>query len=213
MGTSRPLAMVTGASSGMGAEFARQIAGRGYDVVLVARREERLREVAERIGGAEILVADLATDEGLAGAEGRILAAERLELLVNNAGFGRQGRFHEQAAEAGDRMHRLHVLATARLTHAALRVMVPRGRGGIINVSSVAAFMASPGSVSYHATKAWWMAAERVVTESLRGLDRGELFVVPGWRYRAIARLMRTLPRALRHAIMIRYAARQGRDG
>ena len=261
MDTSRPLAMVTGASSGIGAEFARQIAGRGYDLVLVARRAERLREVAERIGGAHILVADLATDEGMVAAEGRIAAAERLELLVNNAGFGSRGRFHEQEAESGDRMHRLHVLATMRPTHAALRVMVPRGRGGIINVSSVAAFMASPGSVSYHATKAWmneftegvylelrglgsavkmqalcpgfthsefhdvmgwdrsvvskgwWMTAERVVTESLWGLDRGDLFVVPGWRYRAIARLMRSLPRALRHAIMIHYAARKGRAG
>jgi uncharacterized protein len=254
MSTGRPLALITGASSGIGAEFARQIRARGYDLVLVARRADRLQQVSAETGGAEILVADLATGEGMAAAEARIAAAGNLELLVNNAGFGARGYFHEQEVDVSDRMHRLHVLATMRLTHAALRGMMARARGGVINVSSVAAFIASPGAVSYHATKAWmnefteavylelrrlrspvkiqalcpgftysefhdvlgadrgavpkgwWLATDFVVREALRGLDRGDLIVIPAARYRALSAILRHAPRWLRHRIVSRAA-------
>jgi short-subunit dehydrogenase len=160
MGNSRPLALITGASSGIGAAFARRLAADGYDLALVARRGERLEQLAgelQRQHGAkvDVLVADLTDETGLKGVEEYIAAAGNLELLVNNAGFGTHGRFYESSLAGQDAMHRLHVLATVRLTHAALLKMTARGQGAIINVSSMAAFAQSPGSASYCATKAW----------------------------------------------------------
>lgn len=148
-------ALVTGASSGLGEVFARRLSQRGFKLILVARRRERLAELAAELGNAEALPADLADETGLRLVERRIEAEPRLEFLVNNAGFGRNGAFHDSPLEIQDRMHRLHVIATVRLTHAALRGMLPRRRGSIINVSSVAGFATAPFSVSYSATKAW----------------------------------------------------------
>jgi short-subunit dehydrogenase len=149
------LALITGASSGIGATFARRLAANGYRLILVARRLDRLESLASELGNAEVLQADLAEESGLQLVEKRILAAPDLTLLVNNAGFGSMGRFFEIPVDSQDRMHRLHVIATMRLTHAALSGMVPRGAGAIINVSSVAGFGQNPGSISYCATKAW----------------------------------------------------------
>jgi uncharacterized protein len=155
MHNSRPLALVTGASSGIGTVFARKLAALGYRLILVARRQDRLEAIAAELGGADVIAADLAEDRGLKVVEERILAEPDLELLVNNAGFGSMGRFFEIPVDSQDRMHRLHIIATVRLTHAALLGMVKRGKGGVINVSSVAGFGQNPGSVSYNATKAW----------------------------------------------------------
>jgi uncharacterized protein len=149
------LALITGASSGIGAAFARRLAAEGYRLILVARRRDRLDVLAAEIGNAEVMQADLTEESGLQLVENRILAAPDLSLLVNNAGFGSMGRFFEIPVDSQDRMHRLHVIATVRLSHAALRGMVPRGAGAIINVSSVAGFGQNPGSVSYCATKTW----------------------------------------------------------
>jgi len=151
----RQVALVTGASSGIGAVFARKLSEQGFDLILVARRRERLERLASELAGAEVLVADLAVDADLRRVEERIATEPDLDCLVNNAGFGSQGRFWETGLEVQDRMHRLHVIATLRLTHAALGVMLPRRRGSIINVSSVAGFLHNPFSVSYGATKAW----------------------------------------------------------
>jgi short-subunit dehydrogenase len=156
----RPLAIITGASSGIGATFALKLAARGYDLLLIARREDRLRllaaELAEtyRVSG-DFLVADLALDSGIAKVADRIRASANLGLLVNNAGFGAHGYFVESDIRRQEEMHRLHILATLRLMHAALENLVPRGVGGIINVASVAGFSQAPGSVSYNATKTW----------------------------------------------------------
>jgi uncharacterized protein len=156
------LAVITGASSGLGAAFARKLAARGYDLLLIARREARLQSIAHEVSEqyhlrAEILVADLTSDAALAGAGDRIRQAADLGLLVNNAGFGTLGYFFEADPDSQMQMHRLHVLATLRLSHAALANLVPRATPGtgIINVSSVAAFGASPQNVSYCATKTW----------------------------------------------------------
>jgi short-subunit dehydrogenase len=156
------LAVITGASSGLGTVFARKLAARGYDLLLIARREDRLRSIAREVGEqyhvrAEILAADLTDDAALATVATRIRGAADLGLLVNNAGFGSLGYFFDSDPHAQDQMHRLHVLATMRLSQAALANLVPRGEAGtgIINVSSVAAFAASPQSVSYGATKTW----------------------------------------------------------
>src|SRR5690348_7471465 len=151
----KPQALVTGASAGIGVAFAHRLARDGYDLILVARRVDRLEALARELGGAETLAADLTSDSDLKRVEERIAATPNLQLLVNNAGFGTQGRFFELPVDGQDQMHRLHVLATVRLTHAALRAMVPRGVGAVINVSSVAGFSQSPGNTSYCATKAW----------------------------------------------------------
>lgn len=156
MSNPQPLAMVTGASSGIGAAFARRLSRDGYRPILVARRAGLLEDLARELGGAETLVADLTVEEDLRCVEARIAAAAAdLDLLVNNAGFGLAGRFYETPVEGHTRMHSLHVCATMRLSHAALRGMTARGKGALINVSSVASFSQSPGSVSYCATKAW----------------------------------------------------------
>jgi short-subunit dehydrogenase len=159
---SRPLAVITGGSSGIGAAFARKLARRGYDLWLVARREERTRLLARQFSAdygiaAEAIVADLTDPADLESLANRIRNASNLALLINNAGFGTNHYFFETDAASQDAMHRLHVVATARLSHAALANLVPRAipGTGIINVSSVAAFAAAPQNVSYCSTKAW----------------------------------------------------------
>ena len=156
------LAVITGASSGLGVAFARRLAARGYDLLLIARREDRLRSIARELGEqyrvrADVLAADLADDTGLDAVASRIREAADLGLLVNNAGFGTLGYFFDCDAHSQEQMHRLHVLGTMRLSHAALTNLVPRALAGtgIINVSSVAAYGASPQNVSYCATKTW----------------------------------------------------------
>jgi short-subunit dehydrogenase len=252
MSESKPLAVITGASSGIGAVFARALAARGYDLALVARRQDRLRQLGDELSNqfhvnCTLLQADLTCDAELHGVENFLAGAPHLQLLVNNAGFGTLGRFYEASIESQDAMHRVHVLATMRLTHAALGNLTARNQGAIINVASVAAFVPRPGSTSYYATKAWincftegiylelksagsrvrmqalcpgftvtefhdvsgldrkvvpsgwWMSAEDVVEASLRGLEKGKLFVVPGWRYKLLVSLMRLLPRGVLH--------------
>ncbi|MDZ4799857.1 MAG: SDR family oxidoreductase [Bryobacteraceae bacterium] len=157
---STPTALITGASAGIGAAFARRLAADGFDLILVARRRDRLEALSAELTAnfghhVEVLTADLATDSGIASVADYVIAAPRLDLLINNAGFGIAGRFYEVPAPDHDRMHRLHVMATLHLTHAALRRMVPIGHGSVINVSSVAGFTPSSGTVSYSATKHW----------------------------------------------------------
>jgi short-subunit dehydrogenase len=156
----RKLAVITGASSGIGAMFARKLAARGYDLLLVARREDRLRSLATeltetyRVAG-EVLAADLTADADRDRVAERIRSIPNLGLLVNNAGFGTLGFFADADVNGQLQMHRLHVLAALHLTHAALENLIPRAEGGVINVSSVAGFGQTAGSVSYSATKGW----------------------------------------------------------
>jgi short-subunit dehydrogenase len=135
--------------------FARRLSQKGYRVILVARRKERLEKLAAELGNAEPLPADLTLNSDLRAVERRIAAEPDFEFLVNNAGFGVEGGFHATDLEAQERMHRLHILAIVRLTHTALRIMTRRRKGNIINVSSVAGFFAAPNNVGYSATKAW----------------------------------------------------------
>lgn len=149
-------ALVTGASSGIGAEMARMLGDAGVPTVLVARRGERLREIADRYDGFEVLEADLGSPAGQATAIERIASTEApIDLVVNNAGFGTSGRFHELDVDRLTAEVELNVAALTRLSHAALSAMVPRKRGFLLNVSSVASFQASPGLGVYAATKAY----------------------------------------------------------
>ncbi len=150
---------ITGASSGIGAVFARKLAAE-HDLLLIARRKEKLDGLAAELMAAyrtniEVLPADLAEESDLERVASRIGNEPRLAFLINNAGFGAKGLFWEAELTPQEQMHRLHVMATMRLTHAALRNMVARDFGGIVNVASVSAFVRSPGSVSYGATKSW----------------------------------------------------------
>ena len=151
--------MITGASSGIGATFARKLA-RDYDLLLVARREDKLQELAAELRSVhqtriEITVADLANPADVAVLAERLAKEPSLGMLVNNAGFGTKGRFWEATLASQEDMHQVHVMATMRLTHAALGNMVPRNQGAVINVASVAGFVRGPGAVSYCATKSW----------------------------------------------------------
>ena len=171
----RPIALITGGSAGIGAAFARQLAGRGHDLVLVARSREKLEAAAAQLRTAtgaavEILVADLSTDAGVAAVEKRIGTSPEPDLLVNNAGFGTAGLFFSGDLGAQDRMHRLHILAVLRLTHAALRGMVERGRGAVINVLSIAGFSAAPGNAGYCATKHWMNAFTDGLDQELKSI-------------------------------------------
>ncbi len=156
----KSLAAITGASAGIGSVFARKLAAQGYDLLLIARRGDRLEQLAAELERAhqihvEACTADLSVAEEMDRVAARLAAEPRLDLLVNNAGFGVKGRFYEVSLEDQLKMHRLHIGAILRLTHAVLGPMVTRGRGAIVTVASVAGFTRSPGSVSYCATKAW----------------------------------------------------------
>ncbi len=159
-------ALVTGASSGIGAEMARLLGEAGIPTVLVARRADRLEEIAARYSGFEVLEADLVTPEGQAATVERIASvASPIDLVVNNAGFGTSGVFHElDVVRLGDEVE-LNVRALTVLSHAALAAMAPRGRGYLLNVSSVASFQGSPGLGVYAATKAYVTS----LTEALHG--------------------------------------------
>jgi short-subunit dehydrogenase len=163
-------ALITGASAGLGATFARKLAARGFDLILIARRADRLEVLAAELPvKCSIIAADLTTEAGLIAAENAIRSSSSLELLVNNAGFGTTGRFWEAEFTAQENMYRLHVFATMRLTRAALEGMTARARGAVINVSSVAAFSNSPGNVSYCSTKAWMNSFSEGLEIELRG--------------------------------------------
>lgn len=185
----RTVVAITGASSGIGATFARRLAS-GHDLLLIARRKDRLELLANELTGAystkvDIVVADLTVEADLAATANRIANESRLALLINNAGFGTKGRFWETSLDSQEQMHKLHVMATVRLTHAALGNMVPRDLGGIVNVASVSAFVRSPGTVSYSATKAWMTAFTEGLYIELQGIHSNVVVqaLCPGFTY------------------------------
>lgn len=181
-------ALVTGASSGIGAEIARRLAGRELDrLTIVARRTDRLASLARELTDAhkielEILTADLADPAGRARVEERLAEAERpVDLLVNNAGLGTGGRFVATDIEAYEHQLQVNVIAAMRLMHAALGPMVTRGRGAVMNVSSMAAMQALPGSAVYSAGKAFVLQLGEAVHEELRGTGVTVTSVCPGF--------------------------------
>lgn len=154
------LATVTGASSGIGEAFARELAARGYDLLLIARRKRRLDKLAAELHAAhgcsaDVLTADLTRSAGLSRVEEVLERSRRLALLVNDAGMGDFGSFADSDREREELEIRLNVIAVMRLTHAVLPGMIRRGRGAIINVSSTAGFAPCPQFATYGATKAF----------------------------------------------------------
>jgi hypothetical protein len=185
---SAPFALITGASSGLGAIFARRLAEQGYGLILVARRKERLDALAEEIQARhavpiEVFPADLSEDTDLERLEQRISKMELLELLVNNAGFNAPGRFANVVPEKYQQMVSVHLMATVRLTRAALPVMLARHKGGIINVASLAAFFPLIGSGMYSATKSAIVTFTQAMALELDGSGVQAQVLCPGFFY------------------------------
>jgi len=183
----RPIALVTGASSGIGEHLARQLAERGHDLVLVARDESRLDALAKELEAAfnvsaQVLPADLTDADQLHRIEDRCHdRAAPIDVVVNNAGFGSFGAFHELDLETEIREIQLNVVALVRLTHAAASEMVPRGSGGILNVSSLAGFQPGPMNATYGATKAFVTSFTEAVHEELKGTGVSVTVLCPGF--------------------------------
>jgi short-subunit dehydrogenase len=180
-------ALVTGATSGIGAAFARCLAADGYDLVLVARDDQRLAELATDLTvrhgvKTETLPADLSTDEGCAEVEERLHAIDQpVDLLVNSAGISLNTSFVRSSAENEARLLRLNVHAVMRLTLAALTGMVERRHGAVVNVSSIAGFGAvMPGS-TYGASKAWVTNFSESVGQSVRPYGVRVMALCPGY--------------------------------
>lgn len=182
--TSRPRALITGASAGIGEGFAQHLAKRGHNLVLVARRRERLDALAGELSSAhgatsEVIRADLTQEAGVSQIAERLRGGD-IDLLVNNAGFGTFGKFGQLPLARELEELDLNVRALMRLTHAALESMVPRGKGGIINVASMAAFQAIPYNATYAATKAFVLHFTEAVHEEAREHGVHVTCVCPG---------------------------------
>jgi short-subunit dehydrogenase len=159
-------ALVTGASSGIGEVMVGMLADAGVVTIAVARRLDRLQALAERHPNVEVLVADLTDSDDLAVVAARVAD---VDLVVNNAGFGTGGLFHELDADRLDREIELNIASLTRLSHAALAAMVPRGRGWLLNVASVAGFQPAPRLAVYAATKAYVLSLSESLHEEVRG--------------------------------------------
>jgi uncharacterized protein len=177
-------ALVTGASSGIGAAFARRLAARGDALVLVARREDRLRALAQELGGdakAQVVALDLARADAGQRLEDELAARGiTVELLVNNAGVGHTGRFAEAPLERALGMIDLNVRATVDLTRRFLAPMVGRGRGAVVNVVSTSAFQPVPYLAVYAASKAFLLAFTEGIADELRGTGVRVQALCPG---------------------------------
>jgi uncharacterized protein len=172
-------ALITGASSGIGEAMARLLGEAGIPQVIVARREDRLAELAAGYQHVEVLAADLTTAEGVRQVVSRI-AEGPIDLVVNNAGFGTSGEFHTLDADRLDDEVALNVAALTRISRAALGVMVPAGRGFLLNVSSVASFQPAPKLAVYAATKAYVTSLSESLHEEVRGTGVHVTALCPG---------------------------------
>lgn len=182
--TSR-LAVVTGASYGIGLEIAERLSRDGHDLVLAARSADRLEEVATRLRGAHgrvvhVVVLDGSEPDAADRLAARLDGIGEVEVLVNNAGFGALGPFAEQDADLVDSMIRLNVSFLVRLTRRCLDGMRARGRGRILNVASTAAFQPGPFMAVYYATKAFVLSFSEALDEELRGSGVTVTTLCPG---------------------------------
>ncbi|MFE4048489.1 SDR family NAD(P)-dependent oxidoreductase [Streptomyces sp. YIM B13518] len=177
-------ALITGSTAGIGAAFARRLAADGHDLVLVARDTVRLREQATELHDrhgieAEVLTADLAQDKGIEAVADRLGDPKNpVDLLVNNAGFGHRGRYLEVPMADELRMLKVHCEAVLRLTSAAVEAMRERGRGGVVNVASTAAFVPRG---TYGASKAWVVQFTQGAAQDLAGHGVRLMALCPGF--------------------------------
>ena len=180
------VALVTGASSGIGTEYALQLAALGYEVILVARRTHRLEALAAEVEAqygvhAMVVTADLSTEEGIQRVERVLAGTDDLGVLVNNAGLGLNGAFADLDIDEHTRLIELHVAATVRLTRAALPAMLAQKRGAIVNVASLMAFYPLYGSSTYGATKCYLRSFTEALHQELVGNGVRAQALCPGF--------------------------------
>jgi uncharacterized protein len=190
MESTRNLALVTGASSGIGAALAERLARDGRDMLIVARRRERLETLAARLQAetgvaVELLVADLTDPEQLLLVENRIAQEGRLDLLVNNAGFAGYGPFSEIEPGVAVRLNAIHILAPLRLTRAALPGMIAHGRGAVVNVASLLALsgpltLPMAGRATYAGAKSFLLTFTQLLAAELEGSGVQAMVCLPG---------------------------------
>ena len=178
-------ALITGASAGIGKSYAEHLARTGHDLVLVARRIDRLEDLAAKLReendvDVEVLPADLANEEGVSKVASRIVDGPPIDLLVNNAGYAARGLIAELDPEALESMLRVNVIALSRLSRFAMGRMVAEGRGSIINVGSGTAFMQFAGNAGYGASKNYVMAFTRHMHLEAEGTGVRVQLLVPG---------------------------------
>jgi short-subunit dehydrogenase len=179
-------AVVIGATGGIGRAFVEQLAAKGHELLLVARNRDRLEELAKHLRATyrvavEVLAADLADETSLRSVEDRIRQDASLEVLVNSAGIASWGRFFELDLERETDVIRINVIAGVRLTRAALATMLPRRRGGIVNVASLYGYTPIPFCANYGATKAYLISFTEALYEELRGTGVRIQVVCPGF--------------------------------
>ena len=177
-------ALITGASSGIGAELARLCARDGYAVILVARRADRLAELAEKLAreygvGARVIAADLA-DAAARVALHDQTRGDNVEILINNAGFGLRGAYTETDWEAESRLIQVNMIAVAHLTKLFAKDMLHRGSGRILNVGSTAAFVPGPFMAMYYASKAFVVSLSLAIANELQGTGVSVTVLCPG---------------------------------
>lgn len=178
-------ALITGASSGLGAEFARQLAAMGYNLVITARRAYRLQQLSSELQSKfpveiQIIPADLSNLPEIDGLVSTITSLPRLDLLVNNAGFGTVGRFYRVDPQKELAMVNVHMVAPVLLTRAALPGMLSRDQGGVINVSSMAGLVPIR-NVLYHSSKAFLVNFSEVLHNELTGTHVHIQALCPGF--------------------------------
>jgi short-subunit dehydrogenase len=181
----RQAALITGASSGMGLVYAERLAKRGYDLILVARRRERLDELAKRLGletqrAVEVVVADLANAADLARVEKLLSEREDIDILVNNAGVGALAPMKDVSADALENMIKINVVALTRLSHAVVPGFLRRNRGTIINLASVIAVIPSPAGAGYSGSKGYVLNFSRSLQMELAKTNVVVQIVLPG---------------------------------
>jgi short-subunit dehydrogenase len=182
------IALITGASAGLGKVFAQRLAAAGHDLVLVARDAARLQALADELSlqygiSAEPLAADLSRDDGMRHVADRIAKMGNLEILVNNAGFGTKGKLVTRPIAEQATMLELHVMAPMLLTRAALPGMIERGVGTIINVASVASFVYGAGNANYCSSKAYLRVFSLALNEELRDTGVHVQALCPGFTH------------------------------
>lgn len=184
--SNRRTALVTGASSGIGATYAWRLAKDGYDLILVARRKKRLEDLSLELEekhniSAEVLPADLSKDEGVERVEERMRSCESLHFLVNNAGLSSAEYFINSDIKRQVDIVRVHDIASMRLVHAAVPVMTARGEGVIVNVASVEGLVVGPSQAAYAGSKAFLVMFTEVLNQELHGKGIKVQVVCPGF--------------------------------
>ncbi len=181
----RTKAIITGASSGIGESFAKELASEGYDLIITARREEILEELAKNLKktyqiDVEVVVADLSNIDEIESLSEKIEKLDDIDILVNNAGFGLPGSFIESDKSLQLDMLYVHNIASFALSRAVLPSMIERDKGAIINVSSVSGLMSRFGNVTYTVTKAFLVVLSEALQEELNGTNIRIQALCPG---------------------------------